>query len=110
MDLTEILRAAVKHGASDVHIVPDRPPLFRINGTMRGLSAESFSREDTERIILGALREELDGPSIRRQSLIQPSEIEERAGQVIVVLTFLGPHLGRTAVGGLRCSGAVQST
>ena len=59
MDLTEILQAAVKHGASDVHIVPGRPPFLRINGTMRGLSVEPFSKEDTERMILGALREEL---------------------------------------------------
>ncbi len=59
MELTEILQAAVKHGASDVHIVPGRPPFLRINGTMRSLSVEPFSKEDTERMILGALREEL---------------------------------------------------
>ncbi len=59
MELTEILQAAVKHGASDVHIVPGRPPFLRINGTMRSLSVDAFSKEETERMILGALREEL---------------------------------------------------
>jgi twitching motility protein PilT len=59
MELAEILQAAVKHGASDVHIVPGRPPFLRINGRMRSLSAAAFSREDTERMILGALREDL---------------------------------------------------
>ncbi len=59
MELAELLQAAVKHGASDVHIVPGRPPFLRINGAMRALSAPPFSKEDTERMILGALREEL---------------------------------------------------
>ena len=34
MDLNEILRAAAKHGASDVHLKVGLPPVFRINGKL----------------------------------------------------------------------------
>lgn len=59
MDIMGILQAAVKHNASDIHIVPERPPFLRINGQMRSLNVELLSKEDTERIIFGALTEKL---------------------------------------------------
>ena len=59
MDLNEILKAAVQHGASDVHIVPWRPPYLRIDGKMRALSVDPLSPDETKSLILGALREEL---------------------------------------------------
>ncbi len=59
MELNEILKAAVKHGASDVHIVPLRPPYFRINGKLRGLSAEPISPDELEKLIFDSLREDL---------------------------------------------------
>ncbi|OGR19542.1 MAG: type IV pili twitching motility protein PilT, partial [Deltaproteobacteria bacterium RIFOXYD2_FULL_66_9] len=34
MELNEILRAAAKHGASDVHLKVGLPPVFRINGKL----------------------------------------------------------------------------
>jgi len=34
LDLNEILRAAAKHGASDVHLKVGLPPVFRINGKL----------------------------------------------------------------------------
>jgi len=58
MKLQDILRAAVKHGASDVHVVPGRAPFVRIDGRMRGLSVDPLSREDTEALVLGALRDD----------------------------------------------------
>ncbi len=59
MELIEILKAAVKHGASDVHIVPLRSPFLRIDGKLRGLNAEPTSAAETERLVLGSLREEI---------------------------------------------------
>jgi len=59
MELDEILKAAVQHGASDVHIVPWRAPFLRIDGKLRALSVDPFSSDDTEKIIFGALRDEL---------------------------------------------------
>ncbi|MFC2091531.1 type IV pilus twitching motility protein PilT, partial [Elusimicrobiota bacterium] len=59
MDIMELLQAAVKYGASDVHIVPERPPFLRINGEMRALSVEAMNAETTQRLIFGALSEKL---------------------------------------------------
>lgn len=59
MEIKEILRVAVKYGASDVHIVPERPPFLRINGDIRALNVEPFTKEDTQKIVFGALPERL---------------------------------------------------
>ncbi len=59
MELNEILKAAVKHGASDVHIVPSRPPHFRINGKLRGLNSDPIGPDDVEKLLFGSLRPEL---------------------------------------------------
>ncbi|MFH1415558.1 MAG: type IV pilus twitching motility protein PilT [Elusimicrobiota bacterium] len=59
MDIMELLQAAVKYGASDIHIVPERPPFLRINGEMRALNVDPLSKQDTQRIIFGALTEKL---------------------------------------------------
>lgn len=57
MEINEILKAGVQFGASDVHIVPGRPPYLRINGEMRGLQVDAFSPEQTEQIAFGLLSE-----------------------------------------------------
>ncbi len=59
MDIKEILAAAVKHKASDIHIVPLRKPFLRINGEMRNLNVEPLSAEETQRITFGILPEKL---------------------------------------------------
>ena len=59
MDLNEILGAAVQHGASDVHIVPWRPPYLRIDGKMRALSVDPLSPDETRKVIFDALRADL---------------------------------------------------
>jgi twitching motility protein PilT len=55
MRLSDILGAAVKHGASDLHVVPGRPPFLRIDGAMRALNVEPLSGEETERMMREAL-------------------------------------------------------
>jgi len=49
LDLNEILRAAAKHGASDVHLKVGLPPVFRINGKLVPLKVpESLKPADLE--------------------------------------------------------------
>ncbi len=55
MEIVEILKAAVQLGASDIHIIPDRPPHVRINGEMKGLKIEAFTPEESERRIFDFL-------------------------------------------------------
>jgi twitching motility protein PilT len=57
MDILEVLQTAVKYGASDIHIVPGRPPFLRINGEMQSLDLPPLTKEDTQKIIFGALSE-----------------------------------------------------
>jgi twitching motility protein PilT len=50
-DLHEILRVAVKGGASDVHLKVGLPPMFRVNGSLRPLrEAERLSPETLSRV------------------------------------------------------------
>jgi twitching motility protein PilT len=55
MEILEVLETAVKYGASDIHIVPGRPPFLRINGEMQSLDMPPLTKEDTQKIIFGVL-------------------------------------------------------
>ena len=57
MDILEVLETAVKYGASDIHIVPERPPFLRVDGEMRSLDMPSLTKEDNQEIIFGSLSE-----------------------------------------------------
>ncbi|MFC2048765.1 type IV pilus twitching motility protein PilT [Elusimicrobiota bacterium] len=57
--MMDLLRASVKHGASDIHIVPSRKPFFRINGEMVSLNVDVLTAADTQKIIFGSLSEKL---------------------------------------------------
>ncbi|MEA3505885.1 MAG: type IV pilus twitching motility protein PilT [Elusimicrobiota bacterium] len=57
--MKEILQAAVKFGASDIHIVPGRPPFLRIKGEMKSLKAEKLTAERTQELIFSVLSEKL---------------------------------------------------
>jgi twitching motility protein PilT len=59
MDMLELLQAAVKYGASDIHIVPERPPFLRVDGEMRRLDVPPLTKEDTQKIIFGSLSEKI---------------------------------------------------
>jgi len=45
--IDKLLHAAVKQGASDVHITVGQPPVFRIDGRMRRLETKILEAEDT---------------------------------------------------------------
>ncbi len=59
MEIREILQAAVKFGASDVHIVPERRPFLRINGKMRALNTDVLSAKNTRQMIFSSLSEDV---------------------------------------------------
>src|SRR6056297_38164 len=45
--IDKLLQAAVKQGASDIHIVVGQPPVFRLHGRMRKLETKVLENEDT---------------------------------------------------------------
>ncbi|WP_164103379.1 type IV pilus twitching motility protein PilT [Candidatus Laterigemmans baculatus] len=45
--IDKLLQAAVKQGASDIHIVVGQPPVFRLHGRMRKLETKVLEAEDT---------------------------------------------------------------
>ncbi len=57
-ELARILHLARKSGASDIHIVANLPPTFRINGEIILANAPPLSRDDTRRLVYGILNEE----------------------------------------------------
>lgn len=59
MEMIDILRLAVKQGASDVHFLIDRPPMARVHGEvleMPGMPA--LNAEETKRLIYSILYDE----------------------------------------------------
>jgi twitching motility protein PilT len=44
--IDKLLQAAVKQGASDIHIVVGQPPVFRLHGRMRRLETKTLEQDD----------------------------------------------------------------
>ena len=56
VDLNEILKAAIKNGASDIHLKSGLPPMFRLDGALVPLkSAERLVPEDLQRMTVGIM-------------------------------------------------------
>jgi twitching motility protein PilT len=49
--IDKLLQAAVKQGASDIHIVVGQPPVFRLHGRMRRLETKVLEPEDTVQLM-----------------------------------------------------------
>ena len=45
LEIDKIFRQAIKHGASDIHLQVNRPPVLRIKGTLRELQIEPIPEE-----------------------------------------------------------------
>ncbi|HEV7282123.1 MAG TPA: type IV pilus twitching motility protein PilT [Pirellulaceae bacterium] len=45
--IDKLLSAAIKQGASDIHITTGQPPVFRLHGRMRKLETKTLEPEDT---------------------------------------------------------------
>ncbi|TBR26093.1 type IV pilus twitching motility protein PilT [bacterium] len=57
-DLSEILKAGVLKGASDIFISPGRPPMARIQGEMIPLDGAELSADEARRLIFSLLYDE----------------------------------------------------
>ena len=58
MDIVTILRAAVKHEASDIFITSGRPPTLKVNGRMATLSQEPLTEEAARELVLSTMNDE----------------------------------------------------
>ena len=47
----KLLQAAIKQGASDIHIVVGQPPVFRLHGRMRKLETKVLEADDTVQLM-----------------------------------------------------------
>jgi twitching motility protein PilT len=56
LDLNEILKIALKGGASDIHLKPGLPPMFRVDGALVPLkNGERLAPDDLQKIAFGIM-------------------------------------------------------
>ena len=55
MDILNVLKESVKNGASDVHFVPNRPPMVRVNGKVLPFKMPEQSADQTREAIYSIL-------------------------------------------------------
>jgi len=57
MDIFPILKDALEHGASDIHLAPNRPPMMRLHGIIRPIRDDYpvLTDEDSKALIYGIL-------------------------------------------------------
>jgi len=70
MDIDELLRYAVKYGASDLHITASNPPILRVNGRLKKVPGPALAQSDAQAIIYSILSEE------QRRGIEQKREID----------------------------------
>lgn len=59
MTINELLKLAIEYKASDLHLVVNHPPIYRINGELKiAKKLTSISREEIEKMILAILNPE----------------------------------------------------
>lgn len=57
IDLPALLREAVEHNASDLHLCTGAPPVLRVNGSLKGLNLPPLTADDTQRLIYTVLND-----------------------------------------------------
>lgn len=93
MELQEILQIAVRGGASDIHLKPGLPPMFRHNGGLHALKdAAHLTADDVERLAFGIMSD------VQREKFERSNEID---------LGYGVPGLGRFRVNVFRQRGSV---
>jgi len=65
--LRSILRTAVAHGASDVHLRAGAPPLLRVSGDLVALDLPVLSEPEVERLVFSALPGEREREEFRHE-------------------------------------------
>ena len=58
VSLESLLKAMLKHTASDLHLVPGSPPRLRKDGKIEPISKEPLTADDTEKLCLGLLNDD----------------------------------------------------
>ena len=58
MDIVTILKAVVKHDASDLFITSGRPPTLKVNGKLATISEESLSDEEARDLVISTMNDE----------------------------------------------------
>ena len=58
MDIVTILKAAVKHDASDIYITAGRPVSLKVNGRLATLSQDILSEDDARNLVVGTMTDE----------------------------------------------------
>ena len=51
VNMDRLLQACVSQGASDIHLVAGRPPIFRIHGRLRALETKVLDMDDTSALM-----------------------------------------------------------
>lgn len=80
LDMRYLVRALLKYGASDLHIKPGRPPLYRINGKLIPAKMPHLTSRQVQSVVFGILNE--------RQLLQLEEELQ-------IDVSFKMPSLGR---------------
>lgn len=77
MKIQEILQQAYEYKASDIHMLPESPVMFRVNGKMTSMGGEYVSTEDFKKLI---------------QELLTKSQIQEleQDGEVDTAVSVAG--------------------
>lgn len=55
MDIVTILKAAVKHDASDIFITSGRPPSLKVSGRLATISKESLSEDEAQELVISTM-------------------------------------------------------
>ncbi|MEX0613675.1 MAG: PilT/PilU family type 4a pilus ATPase [Pirellulales bacterium] len=57
LEIDRLFRACVKHKASDLHLKVDKPPMLRVDGTLRPMEREPISDEEMVRLTFPLMNE-----------------------------------------------------
>ena len=87
--MRQILYLARRSQASDIHIVANQPPLFRINGEIVMANTPPLSREDTHRLSMELLNEEQE-KAFERDWQLCCSLYDENLGRFRVSIYYQG--------------------
>jgi twitching motility protein PilT len=92
LDLDGLLRFAVEHGASDVHVKVGSRPRLRVDGRLREAPFDTVEPADTERVAAGVI------PGSRAETFAADHECD---------FTYGIPGLGRFRVSAFRQRGSI---
>ncbi|MCX7046075.1 MAG: type IV pilus twitching motility protein PilT [Candidatus Sumerlaeota bacterium] len=70
MEMSELLRMTFDHNASDLHIAVGRPPVLRVDGSLKDVPGPMLTASETRRLIYGMLTD------IQKQKLEQNKELD----------------------------------